>query len=339
MGQLPQLFMDTCRLPAIRNIVDQDIPLIGQAISSSFTAVYCTLMLCTSIGLLFTINLTMAVVLLGLMPVYGLVAVLEGRHNGDMSSLVRRDERVFKAFREELLSMNSIKRTLGQEEALDGALAKMASSTCARVDALSVHTAAMQQHLALINVLFNAFELGYGGYLIMTGQLSVGAWIAFYSAAGSATPLVPTIAESLRQWNSAREALTLMRGIEALRPEKFKNTTHLHNGASLALENVCFTYFPSPGPMSLVNVCCLVPSGSKVALCGRSGCGKTTLMRLLSRLYQPTSGRIVVNGVCLNEIDVSTLIAVVEQEIVLFDNNIMENIRIANPSARARCCS
>ncbi len=360
LGRLPQLFMDTAALAKINNVIDQDIPLVGDAVSrcaaagrqkrltrlsqrartnnaprgdSSFTAVYCFVMLATSLGLLFTINTTMAVVLLGLMPIYGLVASVEGKQNGQMSSLLRRDERDFKAYREQLLFMNSVKKTLGQEKALDGALEKLATNTVARAGDICVHTAVMQAKLGLLGVLFNAFELGYGGYLIMTLQLSVGNWIAFYSAAGSAMPLLPMLAEALRQWHSAREALTLMRGIHALRPERFKNMTQLQTGAAIALEDLSFTYFPSPGPMSLIHISALVPSGSKVALCGRSGCGKTTLMRLLCRLYQPTTGRIVVNGVCLNEVDVGALIAVVEQEVVLFDASVMENIRMADPDA------
>ncbi len=60
MGNLPQLFMDTAKLPQIKNVLEQDVPLIGSAVNSSFTAVYCGVMLATSLGLLFTINTTSA---------------------------------------------------------------------------------------------------------------------------------------------------------------------------------------------------------------------------------------------------------------------------------------
>jgi hypothetical protein len=56
MANLPQLFMDTAQLSQIQNVLEQDIPLVGDAVSSSFTAVYCTVILATSLGLLFTIN-------------------------------------------------------------------------------------------------------------------------------------------------------------------------------------------------------------------------------------------------------------------------------------------
>jgi ABC-type multidrug transport system fused ATPase/permease subunit len=334
IGALPQLFMDTAKLSQIANVLDQDLPLVGAAVSYSFTAVYCSVMLVTSLALLFTIDRDMALALLAMIPVYGFVAFVHGRKNGQMSALLRREERKFKSFREELLFMSSVKRTLGQDAALEGKLAEKAAATCDRSDKLCVHTAIMQQHLAFINVLFNVFIIGYGLYLVMNGTLTVGAWVAFYSAAGSATPLLPTLAEASRQWQLAREALTLVRGLQALKPEQFRCTRALASGdVALVIDRVSFTYFPSPGQMSLVNVSAVVPAGSKVALCGRSGCGKTTLLRLLSRLYQPTSGCIYVSGIGLNQLDMGALVSVVEQEIVLFDLSIRENIRIARPES------
>ena len=250
-----------------------------------------------------------------------------------MSQAYRRKERSYAAFKEEAFLTSSVARTLGASAAFNAALSEKAEECIARSDELSVHTAVSQMLIASVSATFMTFLLGYGAFLIMTNRLSVGAWVAFYSAVSSALPLVPQLAEALREWYGAQEALVLMRGIASLRHEKFKNTALLCTGASIVLEDVSFTFFPTPGPVVLTSTSACCPSGSKVALCGRSGCGKTTLLRLLSRLYQPSSGRILVNGVCLNELDVGALISVVEQEVVLYDMSIMENLRVANPTA------
>jgi ABC-type multidrug transport system fused ATPase/permease subunit/CRP-like cAMP-binding protein len=332
ISRLPQLFMDTANLPKLLNVMDEDIYLIGQAVSSSFTAVYCGLMLAASLGLMYTIERVLTSVLIGMLPLYGLIAATVGRQNGSMSMMYRREERGYKAFKEEVFFTSSVSRSLGQSAVLNGRLSGKAEDCLARADELSVHTATSQAMVASVSALFSTFLLGYGAWLMTSNRLSVGDWVAFYSAVQSALPLVPQLAEALRIWYGAQEALVLMRGIASLHREQFKNAAPLQT-ASIVLENVSFTFFPTPGPFVLVNVNAHCPSGSKIALCGRSGCGKSTLLRLLSRLYQPSSGRILVNGVCLNEVDIGSLISAVEQEVVLFNTSVKENIRISNPSA------
>ena len=333
LSALPQLFMDTANLPKILDVMDQDVALIGQAVASSFTAVSCGLTLAASLGLMYTLEKILSTVLIAMLPVFGLIAAVMGRKNGSMSQAYRRKERSYAAFKEEVFLISSVARTLGASAAFNAALSEKAEECIERSDELSVHTAVSQMLIASVSAIFMTFLLGYGAFLIMTNRLSVGAWVAFYSAVSSALPLVPQLAEALREWYGAQEALVLMRGIGSLRHEQFKNTAPLCTGASIVLEDVSYTFFPTPGPVVLANTSACCPSGSKVALCGRSGCGKTTLLRLLSRLYQPSSGRILVNGVCLNELDVSALISVVEQEVVLYHMSIMENLRVSNPTA------
>ena len=333
LSALPQLFMDTANLPKILDVMDQDVALIGQAVASSFTAVSCALTLAASLGLMYTLEEVLSTVLFALLPVFGLIATVMGRKNGSMSQAYRKKERVLKAFTEEVFLTSSVARTLGASAAFNDALSEKAEECIARSDELSVHTAVSQALIASVSTIFMTFLLGYGAWLIITSRLSVGDWVAFYSAVSSALPLVPQLAEALREWYGAQEALVLMRGIASLRHEQFKNTAPLCTGASIVLEDVSFTFFPTPGPLVLTSTSACCPSGSKVALCGRSGCGKTTLLRLLSRLYQPSSGRILVNGVCLNELDIGALISVVEQEVVLYNMSIMENLRVSNPMA------
>ena len=333
LSALPQLFMDTANLPKILDVMDQDIALIGQAVASSFTAVSCGLTLAASLGLMYTLEKVLSTVLIAMLPIYGLIAAVLGRKNGTMSQAYRRKERTYAAFKEEVFLTSSVARTLGASAAFNAALAEKAEECISRSDELSVHTAVSQALIASVSTVFMTILLGYGAFLIMTNRLSVGSWVAFYSAVSSALPLVPQLAEALREWYGAQEALVLMRGIASLHHEQFKNVAPPCTGASIVLEDVSFTFFPTPGPVVLANTSARCPSGSKVALCGRSGCGKTTLLRLLSRLYQPSSGRILVNGVCLNELDMSALISVVEQEVVLYNMSIMENLRVSNPTA------
>jgi ATP-binding cassette subfamily B protein len=80
----------------------------------------------------------------------------------------------------------------------------------------------------------------------------------------------------------------------------------------------------------------LLPAGSKIGIVGESGVGKTTLIDLLHRHYDPEAGRITLDGIDLRDLDLAELrtrVAVVAQDVVLFRGSIADNIRYARPEA------
>lgn len=102
-------------------------------------------------------------------------------------------------------------------------------------------------------------------------------------------------------------------------------------GASLVFDNVTFGY--APGRDVLQRMSFEVPAGKKIAIVGGSGCGKSTIVRLLYRFYDPTEGRVLVDGRDIKDIDVDSLrrqIAVVPQDAVLFYDTIKYNIHYGN---------
>lgn len=100
--------------------------------------------------------------------------------------------------------------------------------------------------------------------------------------------------------------------------------------------NVSFSYCDG-GPMVLKDVSFKLPQGRKVAVVGRTGSGKSTLVNLLPRLFEPTSGQILIDGIEIQRIPVRilrTTIGYVPQESFLFSDTIRENIAYGRPSAR-----
>lgn len=101
--------------------------------------------------------------------------------------------------------------------------------------------------------------------------------------------------------------------------------------ASLAFDDVTFGY--SQDRTILKNLSFEVPAGKKIAIVGGSGCGKSTIVRLLYRFYDPISGRVVINGQDIRDVDIDSLrkqIAVVPQDVVLFHDTIKYNIHYGN---------
>jgi ABC-type transport system involved in Fe-S cluster assembly fused permease/ATPase subunit len=114
-----------------------------------------------------------------------------------------------------------------------------------------------------------------------------------------------------------------------------KNATVLNTGdGRVVFENVNFAYDTRLPTLKEVGI--VVEPGTTVALVGRTGSGKTTILRLLLRLYDVTSGRIEIDGRDIRDITLSSLretIGVVPQDPVLFNSSIFENLRYARPSA------
>jgi ATP-binding cassette, subfamily B, bacterial HlyB/CyaB len=104
---------------------------------------------------------------------------------------------------------------------------------------------------------------------------------------------------------------------------------------TVRMENVRFRY-QVDGPEILRNFSCTIASGTTIGIVGRSGSGKSTLAKLLQRLYVPESGRILIDGIDLQQADPMWLrrqIGVVLQENFLFNGSIRDNIAIHVPGA------
>jgi ATP-binding cassette subfamily B protein len=103
----------------------------------------------------------------------------------------------------------------------------------------------------------------------------------------------------------------------------------------LSFQNVSFAYDGENNPV-LQDVSFEVGPGTRVGIAGATGAGKTTLVSLLTRFYDPTSGQITLDGVDLRDYKIADLrkqFAIVLQEPVLFSTSIAENIAYANPDA------
>ncbi|MBV8168792.1 MAG: ATP-binding cassette domain-containing protein, partial [Alphaproteobacteria bacterium] len=126
-------------------------------------------------------------------------------------------------------------------------------------------------------------------------------------------------------------------------------------GGALRFDDLSFSYkgaTPHAGkaPAALDRVALSVPAGQKLGIVGPSGAGKSTLLALVQRLYEPTHGRILVDGQDIAGVTQESLraaIAVVPQEISLFHRSVLENIRYGLPeasdeqvlaAAKAACC-
>jgi ABC-type multidrug transport system fused ATPase/permease subunit len=165
-----------------------------------------------------------------------------------------------------------------------------------------------------------AGELDFDRFLLSLGALAV--------AGGSLKPLAGFINEMQAAGPPAsrlRQVLAVARE-DAL--ERGKPSLPRH-ASSIAFEGVCFQY-PGAERPTLEEVRVSIAHGERVAIVGPNGCGKTTLLGMLVRLFEPSSGRILVDGTDIRAIDVRSLrsqVGVVTQEATLLKGTIAENVR------------
>lgn len=105
---------------------------------------------------------------------------------------------------------------------------------------------------------------------------------------------------------------------------------------AIDFDDVCFSYPNVEHALAVKNFSLLVPGGKTVAFVGRSGAGKSTIINLVPRLFDVTSGRILIDGTDIRDVSLSSLrgaVAIVSQEVTLFDDTIRNNIALGRLGA------
>ncbi|MEM8717859.1 MAG: ABC transporter transmembrane domain-containing protein [Cyanobacteria bacterium P01_G01_bin.39] len=191
-----------------------------------------------------------------------------------------------------------------------------------------------------ITVVSRTVLLWFGAWLVIKGELSIGQLVALNMLLGS------TIAPFQRMagmWNQLQEVTISVERVNDVLTAKPEEDWENHNRQSLPsirghirFEQVCFRYHSENEQNVLENLNFEILPGQTIALVGRSGSGKTTIAKLVLGLYQPTEGRVLIDGHDINNLTLRSLreqIGVVDQDMFLFGSTIQENISIRHPEA------
>ncbi len=179
--------------------------------------------------------------------------------------------------------------------------------------------------------------VGFGGYQVIHGKGTVGDIIAFQMYAFMLLHPVSQIVNSLSATQQALAAMERVFEILDRSDEKPDPPGAVEVPApieEIRFDAVCFEYRKDRPVLSDVSL--TVPAGSTVALVGPSGGGKTTLVDLVARFHDPTSGAVLVSGVDLRKIRLESYrnrLAIVPQDVFLFDGTVGENIAYGRRSA------
>ncbi len=188
---------------------------------------------------------------------------------------------------------------------------------------------------AFIQQLFNLLVLWIGAHQVMDGKLSVGELIAFQMLAGQVVAPILRLVNMWQAFQQTRVSLDRLGDImnAEIEPAFNPNRTSLPAvQGEIVFERVSFKY-RDDGAEVLRGVSFRIEPGMRVGIVGRSGSGKSTVTKLMQRLYVPGYGRVLIDGVDLAQVEPSWLrrqIGVVLQENFLFNGSLAYNIGIAD---------
>ena len=266
--------------------------------------------------------------------ILGMAAIIQGRLRRTMSANMTQQADLQGVLVEAVEGLEDLKAAGAQGRFLHRyeTATAAAAQTALRARGLSSWTnnisAAAQQLITVV-------MLVWGVYLIHDGVISGGALIGAVMFAGRAVAPLSSVVSLATRYQGARAAMVSLDRLMSLPTEREPGKTYVANhrlSGRIALADLSFAYPDHEGdksPRVLKGINLAFEPGERVAILGRIGSGKSTVLRLLASLYQPSEGRVLADGVDLRQIDPADFrakVGFVSQEPRLFNGTLRDNV-------------
>ena len=190
--------------------------------------------------------------------------------------------------------------------------------------------------IEVAGLMATAMAVGVGGWWVHTGDLTIGTVTFFVLALSNLFEPVQQLSQLFNIVQSAGASLNKLFGLldTAVDVPELPGAMDLPERGVISVDHVDFAY--TDGPPVLVDVSLDIPVGARIALVGPTGAGKSTLAKLIARLYDPTGGTVRYAGIDLRDATRRSLrqrVVVVPQEGFLFNGTILDNVRLARAGA------
>jgi len=317
-----------------------DISFIQQAVQSTMTtAVRDTLTVATLVATMIYIDWGLSLIILGVYPLAGLPIALVSKRLRSVAKRTQSELGDSTALLAEKLSGARLIKSYGLEGyASDRVNASFEQLFRLRMKALRAR-ARIDPMLEAFGGVAIAGVIALATWRISSGVLTIGDFMGFVSA-------LLLAAQSIRSVGSLpskiQEGLAAAESYYALMDEKPRVVDRPNarplviSTGEIIFDRVGFTYDMAGEKTAIHDVTLIVPGGKTVALVGRSGAGKTTLINLVPRLFDTTAGRIVIDGQDICDVTIASLrgsVSIVSQDVTLFDDTIRANIALGRLGA------
>ncbi|HEY2996979.1 MAG TPA: ABC transporter transmembrane domain-containing protein [Acidimicrobiales bacterium] len=316
-----------------------DLEAMQQLLQSGF--IDALVQLVTFVGaivILATMNVELALAVLAIVPPLVVSTVVFRRRSARAYGEVRDRIAAVNANLAESVSGMRVAQAFARERRnMEGFRVVARQHRAARIDS-ALLSSTYFPFVELLSTVATALVLWVGAGMIENGTLNVGALFAFVlylTAVFAPVQQLSQVFDTYQQGRVAMDRITELLDV----PVSVRQAEHpLDPGrlrGAVRFDDVTFTYADQPEP-ALVDVSLAVAPGESVAFVGQTGAGKSTLVKLAARLYDPSEGQVLVDDLRLTEVDLEAFrgqLGFVPQEAFLFTGTVRDNIAYARPDA------
>jgi ATP-binding cassette subfamily B protein len=329
-------FYERNRAGVLISRLTNDVEALDQLVTDGVTSlIQNTLTLGGAAVIMFALSWKLALATLTIVPPLMVATVIFRKKSGRSYRLVRETLSMVTATLAEDIAGMRVLQAFTREGAARQNFWQVGESYRRRNQETVVQNAVYFPFVDLLSSLATAIILGYGAYLVYDGQTKIGILTAFLGYATTFFDPVQQLSQLYSTFLSAVAALDKIMDVLVQEPQ-VSDTPGAEPLPRLRghvrFEDVHFTY--GTGAEVLHGIDLDVPPGTTVALVGHTGAGKSTIAKLIARFYDPTTGRITMDGIDLRDVTQESLrhqLGIVPQEGFLFAGTVADNIAFGRP--------
>ncbi len=311
---------------------------VAQIALPIFTSTVC---LAAMFYIMIQLNVTLALIAAAVIPLLAVSLIIFSKPMNETTERQYKTQGELMAFTQQSLAAIKVVQGFAREPFMQKKLAERAAKFSDAYKTANQVSIGYNQVSAVITALAAAVLLGFGALKVLDGKLSVGDLFIFLGYLGSLYGLVNSltlaVGTSVMLGARGRRVFEILDSKEVIK--EVPDAVRLENPrGKIDFENITFGYQNEVGEarMILQNVSFSVLPGQVIAIVGETGAGKTSLVSLLSRFYEPWKGKISIDGIDIKKLRLSSLrenVSLVLQEAFLFPVSIADNIAFGRPEA------
>jgi ABC-type multidrug transport system fused ATPase/permease subunit len=341
---MPIAFYERRRAGVLISRMTNDVEALDDLVTDSVVTLFqASLTLVGTIAILLLLDLRLALLTFVIIPVIVVASLVFRIASADAYRRTRETIGQITANLQETLSGIRVVRAFGQEPRHIRRFAELnEANRAANMTTVNLN-AAYFPAIELISAIGTVAILIYGGYQAIDGAITIGVIVAFIAALNNFFDPITQLSQLYTTYQSGMAALDKIFELLDVEPDLVEAPDAFELGrirGEIRFEAVTFAYADASGgagsQTAVESIDLVIAPGQTVALVGATGAGKSTLAKLVARFYDPTAGRVLVDGHDLRQVAAHSLrrqMGIVPQEAFLFSGTVGENIAFGRPDA------